>query len=131
MSLKDKKKNLIQKLKAKNYAVENETVDSITFLSGRTYFLLQLYEGANDYYRLVLPNFYQIENLSEDKIFKAINEVNKTYRLVKVIYVNNSLWISIEVFFETEKMFLDKLDYLLGLSKTSALKVSEIITQEV
>ena len=129
MSLKDKKKNLIQKLKAKNYAVENETVDSITFLSGRTYFLL--YEGANDYYRLVLPNFYQIENLSEDKIFKAINEVNKTYRLVKVIYVNNSLWISIEVFFETEKMFLDKLDYLLGLSKTSALKVSEIITQEV
>ena len=33
MSLKDKKKNLIQKLKAKNYAVENESVDTITFLS--------------------------------------------------------------------------------------------------
>jgi hypothetical protein len=127
MSLTDKKRNIFQKLLTINMYPSDEAEDRISFKSGETIFLLQLSKSENDYYRILLPNFYRVDKNDENRILSIINDVNSRYRLLKVIYVNNSLWVSIESYFETEKNFFTKLNYFIEVSKTCALEILRLV----
>jgi len=73
----------------------------------RSYFL-EVNENDTEFYRLVLPNIWPIESeLERLKVFKAIDEVNKTKKVVKAYTTNDNVWISVE-------MFMDKPDNFLG-----------------
>lgn len=127
MGVKDKRRNLSQRMNRMGFITTDYDNDSIIFKSGETTFVLQLYENANDYYRLVLPNFYKVNEKEINRILEIINEANISYRCAKVLYVHGELWVSLEVFFDNEGHFLNKLIELLNLAKACALKVLEAI----
>lgn len=131
MSVKDKRRSIKQKLQRVGFAPEDYNSDSIKFLSGETFFVLQLYENANDYYRLLLPNFYKVNNKFVDKILQIINFINCQYRCIKILYLHEELWVSAEIFFESEELFIKKLNDLIRISKASALEVLDSINKEL
>ena len=127
MSVLDKTRNLITKFEERNYFTKKDSEDRIIFKSGDTIYLLQLFEGDNDYYRILLPNFYNVKETEKTKVLKIINDANSKFRFVKTILINNTLWISIESYFSSEKDFLDKLEYFIQLSKITASEVLRTI----
>lgn len=127
LSVLDKTRNLITKFKERNYFTKKDSEDRIIFKSGDTIYLLQLFEGDNDYYRILLPNFYNVKETEKTKVLKIINDANSKFRFVKTILINNTLWISIESYFSSEKDFLDKLEYFIQLSKITASEVLRTI----
>lgn len=127
LSVLDKTRNLIMKFEERNYFTKKDSEDRIIFKSGDTIYLLQLFEGDNDYYRILLPNFYNVKETEKTKVLKIINDANSKFRFVKTILINNTLWISIESYFSSEKDFLDKLEYFIQLSKITASEVLRTI----
>lgn len=127
LSVLDKTRNLITKFEERNYFTKKDSEDRIIFKSGDTTYLLQLFEGDNDYYRILLPNFYNVKETEKTKVLKIINDANSKFRFVKTILINNTLWISIESYFSSEKNFLDKLEYFIQLSKITASEVLRTI----
>lgn len=127
LSVLDKTRNLITKFEERNYFTKKDSEDRIIFKSGDTIYLLQLFEGDNDYYRILLPNFYNVKETEKTKVLKIINDANSKFRFVKTILINNTLWISIESYFSSEKDFLDKLEYFIQLSKITASEVLRTI----
>jgi hypothetical protein len=71
-------------------------------------YFLEVNENDTEFYRLVLPNIWPIESeLERLKVFKAIDEVNKTKKVVKAYTTNDNVWITVE-------MFMDKPDNFIG-----------------
>lgn len=130
MSLKDKKRSLIEKMEAKGINAKYDSEDRISFKSGDTFFLIQLYPDENEYYRILLPNFYKVSENELNLILKIINDANSKFRFVKTIYVNEALWISIESYFQNEISFINKLDYFIRLSKIAGSEILKKINEE-
>jgi hypothetical protein len=84
-------------------------------------YFLEVNEGDTEFYRLVLPNIWPIESeLERLKVFKAVNEVNKTKKVAKAYAVNDNVWITVE-------MFIDKPDNFIGSLERQFKVISEAV----
>lgn len=86
----------------------------------RSYFL-EVNENDTEFYRLVLPNIWPIESeLERLKVFKAVNEVNKTKKVAKAYVTNDDVWITVE-------MFIDKPDNFIGSLERQFKVINEAV----
>lgn len=86
----------------------------------RSYFL-EVNENDTEFYRLVLPNIWPIESeLERLKVFKAVNEVNKTKKVAKAYITNDNVWITIE-------LFIDKPDNFIGSFERQFKVINEAV----
>jgi hypothetical protein len=64
----------------------------------RTYFI-EVNEEDNEFFRLVLPNIWPIESVSEGlEVVQACDEVNRTMKCTKAYTTNDDVWIAVELF---------------------------------
>lgn len=76
----------------------------------RSYFL-EVNENDTEFYRLVLPNIWPIESeLERLKVLKAVNEINKTKKVVKAYAVNDNVWLTVEMFLGKPDNFIGSLE---------------------
>lgn len=64
----------------------------------RTYFI-EVNEDDNEFFRVVLPNIWPIESVSEGlAVVQACDEVNRTMKCAKAYVTNDDVWIAVELF---------------------------------
>jgi hypothetical protein len=93
-------------LKAEGYVPTVDTDGDILFkFEGRTYVLL-LDDEDTEFFRIVFPNFWEIESDDERrKIEKAALVATSDTKAAKVYPVRDDTWASIEIFAATDEAF--------------------------
>jgi hypothetical protein len=91
-------------LRREGYSPELDPDGDIKFKrEGGTYYLMTE-ENDPTYFRLVFPNFWEIESDDErNQILYAVGEVNADLKVIKLYPVRDNVWASVE-------MFLDPID---------------------
>lgn len=73
----------------------------------RTYFL-EVNEGDNEFFRVVLPNIWPIESVQEGlQVVQACDEVNRSMKCTKAYVTNDNVWIAVELFLGRPDDFRD------------------------
>ena len=77
---------------------KDTTDETISFeYNGLSYLFVS--DKSDPYYiRLILPNIENISNANEIDVYKNINHYNNKFKAVKMSVVENSIWLSIELF---------------------------------
>lgn len=101
----------IQYLSSQNLAFQNKVEEQITFQSEGLNYLFVYDNSDPNYFRMLLPNIFEIAGDSAEdkcKYGSIINEFNSTYKVVKAfISTDNQIWLSVEQFvFSAEKIEL-------------------------
>ena len=52
------------------------------------------------YFRLIMPNVYQLEN-NREKVLEACNTITRDFKVLKAYLVQDRLWLSIELFVDS------------------------------
>ena len=64
----------------------------------RTYFI-EVNESDEEFFRVVLPNIWSIESISEGvQVVQACDVVNRTMKCTKAYTTNDDVWIAVELF---------------------------------
>ena len=72
---------------------------------GKNYFI-SVDENDPEFFRIVLPNFWSIENTEErSRVLAAADESNRKSKVSKVFTVRDDTWASIEIFIAHPKAF--------------------------
>jgi len=71
----------------------------------RTYFI-EVNEGDNEFFRVVLFNIWPIESASESRqALKACNAVNREMKVIKAYVTSDNVWIASELFLGEPEQF--------------------------
>ncbi len=89
----------IDYLSDEGFKAELDTDGDVKFKrEGKTYFL-QVSEKDPEFFRLVFPNFWKIEDTQERaKVLSAADSANAATKCFKVFTVKDNVWASIEAF---------------------------------
>lgn len=60
------------------------------------------------YFRLILPNVFEVTEANKQDIYETINRMNTEIKAAKATIINNAVWVSIEQFVYSR----DKIDEL-------------------
>lgn len=97
-ALRQMQSKFIQYLSSKNLAFQNNVKEQITFQSEGLNYLFVYDSSDSNFFRLLLPNIYSIED-NKDKCNEIVNNFNYTYKVVKAIVTPaNQIWLSVEQF---------------------------------
>lgn len=94
-------------LKAEGYKPELDQDGDVVFKrEGKTFFI-QVSDQDQNYFRLVLPNFWTIESPAERaKVMIAADKTNSLSKAAKVFTTaNNNVWVSVEIFVNDPRDF--------------------------
>ena len=73
------------------------------------------------YFRMSLPNIYDVTEDNRFAVLEAINETNKTYKVAKLVVSHDTVWISTEILMDSTPVLDDfiprLLDIILGARK--------------
>lgn len=93
----------IQYLSSKNLAFQNNVEEQITFKYENLNYLFVYDSSDSNFFRLLLPNIYSIEN-NTNECNEIVNNFNYTYKVVKAIVTStNQIWLSVEQFVYSEE----------------------------
>lgn len=100
----------VEKLNVENNKENNTTTIDFQY-EGLSYLFVYDNDDTN-YFRLMLPNITQIDDVNRDKVLNAINYINYKLKVVKAIIIDNvSVWLSAEQFTPTSKVNMDTIFY--------------------
>jgi hypothetical protein len=93
-------------LRREGYFPELDTDGDIKFRrEGGTYYLMAE-ENDPTYFRLVFPNFWEIESDTErQQVLFAVGEVNADLKVIKIYPVRDNVWASVEMFLDPIENF--------------------------
>lgn len=66
--------------------------------SGLNYIVIYDHQSDSNYFRIILPNLYEITNENKIETYDAINRTNMQYKVVKFTDMNSKVWASAESF---------------------------------
>lgn len=68
-----------------------------------------LYDEEDDqYFRLMMPNIFEVTEENEDAVFKALNETNASIKVIKAYTpVPHSVWVGFEVLLDSTPVLDD------------------------
>lgn len=93
----------IQYLSSKNLAFQNNVDEQIIFKYEDLNYLFVYDSSDSNFFRLLLPNIYSIEN-AKNECNEIVNNFNYTYKVVKAIVTpTNQIWLSVEQFVYSEE----------------------------
>lgn len=100
----------VEKLNVENNKENNTTTIDFQY-EGLSYLFVYDNDDTN-YFRLMLPNITQIDDVNRDKVLNAINYINYKLKVVKAIIIDDvSVWLSAEQFTPTSKVNMDTIFY--------------------
>jgi len=86
----------IQSIDAEEIASDAQ---SITFKLKDLNYVFYYEEKDSNYFRIVLPNIFELTEENKDKLTRVINDLNLLYKVVKLIILNDkNVWITADSF---------------------------------
>ncbi|MEL6658818.1 MAG: YbjN domain-containing protein [Bacteroidota bacterium] len=62
-------------------------------------YFIEVNEGDNEFFRVVLPNIWPIESVQEGlQVVQACDAVNRSMKCTKAYVTNDDVWIAVELF---------------------------------
>lgn len=101
------KELMMEYLKEEGYCPK-ETEYGLDFkCEGRNYVFF--YESADDqYFRLMMPNIFEVTDENREVVLKALNETNSTMKVVKAYTpISDAVWIGFEVLIDSTPVLAD------------------------
>lgn len=89
-------------LRSEGYLPKYTDQEDVIFkVQGRT-FIVSIDKDDDQYLRLLLPAFHEIEgNLEMNKALRVANLVNQTVKVGKIMIINNNAWAFAEQFIDS------------------------------
>lgn len=78
------------------------------------------------FFRLMMPNVYKVEG-NRIKVLEAINTVCRDLKVMKAFLVEDSLWLSVELFLDSTPELDDFFPRCMGLMKAGMEKIASEI----
>lgn len=112
-------------LKSQGFRCERDNDDDVRFR----------YEGLNMYcckdkdekfLRIIMPNIYDV-NGDRLKVLEAISTISRDIKAIKAFLVNDSLWLSIEMFIDSTPDIDDFIGRCLDILVASRRRIAEEI----
>lgn len=93
---------------------------------GKTFYLTD--SGKDElFFRIIMPNIYDVEEDERVKVLEACNEVTRDIKVVKAFIVNDSLWLSIEILIDTTPEMGDIVPRLLDILMGSYRRMADLL----
>lgn len=89
------KKCIVTDLGCSSYKMDD---DNLIFTCNSVTYVCVYVKNEPNYLRVVVPNIDSIEHITTTETYEKILRLNAKYKNVKFTIVNNSLWISSEIF---------------------------------
>lgn len=89
-----------QYLTSKGITPEEQLEEQITFLKDGLYYLFVYEKSDPNYFRIILPNVFRIENIeNKNRYSSLVNDINQKFKVAKT-YINteNMIWIATDQF---------------------------------
>jgi len=109
-SMKELQLMYLSYLKKEGYLPKIDSDGDVLFKKeGKNYFIdVEAQQKDPNYFRMVLPNFWSIENdIERLEVLVAADQVNSTIKLVKVHTVKDDTWASVQIFVSNQEDFQD------------------------
>ena len=86
---------------------------------GRTYVLI--YDGDDEqYFRLMMPNIYDVTDENRDAVLVALNKTNTTVKVVKAYTpIPQAVWIGFEVLVDSTPVLSDFIPRAISMLRTA------------
>ncbi len=88
--------NFLSSIDGIQYSKDNENTISFEYRELKYIFIFD--ESDPFYFRLILPNFFEITENNKQLIYEIINQLNETIKVIKAVANNNFVWASVEQF---------------------------------
>ena len=98
-------------LKLKNIKCESIGSNTLVFQNGNLHYAFQWDEDA--YFRIILPNI----DKSDDNTLRIAREIERDFKVVKIIDVNDDLWIVAESFVASAEILDNLFEIFLNLTQ--------------
>lgn len=124
----------IQYLSSKNLAFQNNVEEQITFKYEDLNYLFVYDSSDSNFFRLLLPNIYSIENKENNKneCNEIVNNFNYTYKVVKAIVTpTNQIWLSVEQFVYSEENIELMFERCIMLLKSTISLIHKTINETI
>ena len=98
-------------LKQKTITTEDIGENTLVFQNGNLYYVFQWDDDA--YFRIILPNI----DKSNDNTLKIARDIERDFKVVKIIDVNDDLWIVAESYVASSENLENLFETLLNLTQ--------------
>ena len=113
-------------LSDEGYKYEIDEDGDIRFkYQGKTFFCTAD-KNDSQYFRIILPNLYDVEN-NRVKVLEAINTVTRDMKVLKAYLVEDSLWLSIEMFVDSSPEAEDFMERCLNILNAGVEQIAREI----
>lgn len=96
---------------------------------GRTYIFI--YDGDDEqYFRLMMPNIYEVTDENRDAVLVALNKTNTTVKVVKAYTpIPQAVWIGFEVLVDSTPVLSDFIPRAISMLRTAQQTFYEALQQ--
>lgn len=127
-----KKEMYYKFLKEEGYLPRYDDDGDIVFKADGVTYLLFASESDEQYFRLALPSFWEIEDILEHhRMLNAAATVNADVKVVKIYPVENRVWASVEMLFDPPENFKPVFKRALRLLRHGVERFAQIMKTPV
>ncbi len=118
-------------LKASGYRPDLDSDGDVTFKHEGGNYIIQIHENDDGYFRLIYPNFWEIESEQEgEDVLVAGSATNSIVKCAKIFTVKDNLWAVVELFLtkpdDYEKLLARSISALQNGVSTFRTKMQEL-----
>ena len=95
----------VQHLEQEGYKPRIDEDNDVIFKFEGMTLVLSNDDEDTPFFRLLLPNFWEIESEEEQQALRAMNAVNARLKVLKLVLVRGHVWASVELFFDPFETF--------------------------
>lgn len=104
-------------LAGRNFNPQLKDNSEIHFKIDNTYYVLRTDPNDLSYVRILVPNIWKKnKKVSAHDSFKKANEISRDYKVGKLFFIEDGLWISIDAYFPNEAYLFEIFDRLIRIS---------------
>lgn len=93
----------------------NKMSDTVISFENNSFNYMFVFDESDPFYfRLILPNFFEVTDDNKQNMYETINRMNAEIKAAKATIINNAVWVSIEQFVYSR----DKIDELFNRAIT-------------
>lgn len=88
-------------------------------------------EGDEQYFRLMMPNIFEVTDENRDAVLKALNQTNSDLKVVKAYTpIPDAVWVGFEVLVDSTPVLADFVPRSLDMLRAAQQKFYEAIQEE-
>ena len=85
-------------------------------------------DSDNNYLRIIMPGIYDVAG-DRERVLEAINTIARELKVIKAFLVNDSLWLSIEMFIDSTANIDNFIERCLDIMITGRNRIAQEILE--